>query len=112
MTKLDYLLGEWLFSLKPGEVSRPILTRHGWYVIKVIERKEPANRLKWAGRFHSIILAFDKDKEFDRNLQKWQDEAEIELVDAAYERVVPEWVKFRPGIRKWRTAEIPAEKEN
>ena len=104
--KLDYLVGEWLFSLKPGEVSPPILTRHGWYLIRVMEQNFPPNRLRSTARFRAIILAFDKGPEFDRQLHRWIDEAEIRVLDADYERVVPEWVKHRAGARSWKPIEV------
>lgn len=106
LSKLDFLLGEALFSLPVGSVSKPILSRHGWYILKVIERKILASRSHATGRFHAIVCAFEKSPDFESRIREWTNKAEIRIVDPAYDRILPEWMKYRPGARTWRPMEI------
>lgn len=108
LAKLDFLLGEWLFSLPIGGVSKPVLTRHGWYIMKVIEHRFPASRSHASGRFHAIICAFDKSADFEQQIRGWVNKSEIRIVDPAYDKLLPEWMKYRPGARTWRPLEISA----
>ncbi len=99
--RLDYLLGEWAFSLELGELSAPILTRNGWYLLRVKDRelRDPPRTSRT--KMEAMLFSFEPEEEWEPLLRQWVEEADIQILDPEYERIVPEKYKFRTDARKW-----------
>ncbi|UJF22993.1 peptidylprolyl isomerase SurA [Shewanella sp. OMA3-2] len=60
-----------LTSLKPGEISEPFRTTHGWHIVKLEERRKTDATDKFnSNRAHQLIFR----RKFNEELQNWLDE--------------------------------------
>lgn len=60
-----------LTSLKPGEISEPFRTTHGWHIVQLEERRKTDATDKFnSNRAHQLIFR----RKFNEELQNWLDE--------------------------------------
>ncbi len=78
--QLQEVIGEAVFNLPVGEISGPIETETGWYIVKVYDRQE--------------VPTTDSDKESQRQRQfselvsQWRDEADV-TIDDSWQNYIP-----------------------
>lgn len=80
-----------LYDMKPGDISKPILTMYGYHIIKLIDRKPPGNfeevkgelksRIMRDVRYRQAIEAFVMDAKKQRNFKEYP-KALQELIQA------------------------------